>query len=219
MNLRAVAIAAVMTGLLVAGCTDTGKPTDEGGPSTSAPSVAASSMTFDEAYQQVPIDGVGDLKINWDVPREVDVDEVLAARRALTHIYWESQATDWTPIMTLAPFLFTERYFQQVLAGLGSSGAGDPLIGPIWVRLMGVEKLGPDQARVTFCTDIGWWHEASNSKPQVRKDRARLESFVMENVQTGDGERRWLADQRWNPDADRRAQYGAACTKWAQHRP
>ncbi|SFF42062.1 hypothetical protein SAMN05421541_11085 [Actinoplanes philippinensis] len=208
-----------MITLMAAGCTDSEKPNNGGTPVASRPSAAASSMTFDEAYQQVPIDGVGDLKINWDLPQEADVDEVLAARRGLTHAYWRSEATDWTPIMTLAPFLFTERYYQQVLAGLGSSGAGDPLIGPIWVKLMGVEKLGPDQARVTFCTDIGWWHEASNTNPQIRKDRANLESLVVENVQTGDGERRWLADQRWNPDADRKAKYGADCTKWAQHQP
>ncbi|MFC4064842.1 hypothetical protein [Actinoplanes subglobosus] len=35
----------------------------------------------------------------------------------------------------------------------------------------------------------------------------------------GDGERRSLTDQRWNPDADRAAKYGAECTEWAQHRP
>jgi hypothetical protein len=176
-------------------------------------------MTFDEAYQQVPVDGVGDLKIYWDVPSEADVDETLAARRALTHVYWGSQATDWTPIMATARFLFTEEYYQRVLAGLGTSGAGDPMIGPIWVKLMGVEKLGTDQARVKFCTDIGWWREASDSTPQVRKDRANLESFVMRSVPTGDGEQHWLADQHWNPDADRRAKYGAECAKWAQHQP
>ncbi|GAA0431673.1 hypothetical protein GCM10009531_21550 [Actinoplanes capillaceus] len=176
-------------------------------------------MTFGEAYQQVPVDGVGHLKIHWDVPSETDVDEVLAARRALTHVYWGSQATDWTPIMATARFLFTDEYYQRVLAGLGASGAGDPMIGPIWVKLMGVERLGPDQARVTFCTDIGWWREASDSTLQVRKDRANLESFVMRNVPTGDGEQHWLADQHWNPDADRRAKYGAVCTRWAQHQP
>jgi hypothetical protein len=208
----------VLASMVTAGCTDTDKPGTGGTPAPGAPTAAAaSSMTFDEAYQRVPLDGVGELKISWDVPQ--GADEVLAARRSLAHVYWRSQATDWTPVLPVARFLFTEQYYQQVLEGLGPSGAGDPTVGPIWVKLMGVEKLGPDQARVTFCTDIGWWHPAGVSSPQVRKGRANLESFVMKNVQTGDGERRWLADQRFNPDGDREAEYGAQCTTFAQHQP
>ncbi len=216
MRLRVAAIVAVLTGLVVAGCTDDGgDPPGSASPGLSAPP----SMTFEEAYQRVPLDGTSGLKIFWELPEGADTDEVLGARRALAHVYWGSNAVDWTPVMATSRFLFTERYYQQVLAGLGGSGAGDPYIGPIWVRFMGVEKLGPDQARVTFCTDIGWWFQSSWDKTDPRKDRANLESVVMENVTTGDGERRWLADQRWNPDADRAPEYGAQCSDWARHTP
>lgn len=176
-------------------------------------------MTFDEAYRQVPIDGLGDLKIIWDSARGPDSEEVLGARRALAHGYWGSQATDWTPVMSTAPFLFTERYYQQVFAGVGTSGAGDPYVGPIWVRLMEAETLAPGLARVTFCTDISWWLQSSWDGTKPRKDRANLESFIMEKVQADDGELRWLADRHLNPDIDREGKYGAECTEWAQHRP
>ncbi|MEU8655652.1 hypothetical protein [Actinoplanes philippinensis] len=176
-------------------------------------------MTFDEAYRGVPMDGVSDLRISWDVPQGADVSEVVAARRTLAYDYWLSQSADWAPMIPIARFLYTEGYYQQVWAGLETSKSDDPYGGPIWVRLMGAEKLGPDTVRVTFCTDIGWWLQSSWDKSKPRKDRANLESFVMVNAETGDGERRWLADRHLDPDADRKAVYGTECTKWAQHQP
>lgn len=178
-------------------------------------------MTFEEAYQKVPMDGVGDLKISWDVPPAVDVNEVAAARRIIAYDYWRNQATDWTTIIPIGRFLYTEWWYQQVLAKAETGPiSGDPFVGPIWVKFMGVEKLGPDKARVTFCTDIGWWHQTSWDRTKPRKERATLESLIMEDIQTGDGERRWLANQHFNPDGDeRKAKYGAECTKWAQHKP
>lgn len=219
MRLRVAAVV-VMVGLTAAGCTGADDPKNEGTSVTDPPSPSASSsMTFEEAYQLVPLDGAGNLKIVWELPQGAHAEEVLGARRALAHDYWSSRATDWTPVMSTARFLFTEQYYQSVLAGLGTSGVEDPYVGPIWVKLMGVEKLGPDRARVTFCTDIGWWLQTSWDRTEPRKDRANLESFVMENVTTGDGERRWLADRHLDPDADREAKYGAQCAEWAQHQP
>lgn len=214
------AAVAVMVSLTAAGCTTNDEPTNRTTPASDALSAGApSSMTLDEAYQRVPMDGVDDLRISWDVPQGQDVDEVLAARRTLAYDYWLSQATDWTPIIPIARFLYTEEYYQQVWAGLETSKSDDPYVGALWVKFMDVEPLGPNQARVTFCADIGWWLQRSWDKTKPRKDRANLESFVMENVQTGDGERRWLADGHLDPDADREAKFGAECTKWAQHQP
>ncbi|BCY08921.1 hypothetical protein [Actinoplanes sp. L3-i22] len=36
----------------------------------------------------------------------------------------------------------------------------------------------------------------------------------MKNVESGDGEHHWLADQLIDNDADREPKYGAECTKW-----
>lgn len=216
MRRRTVAITAVMVGFMAAGCTNPEKH-----PNVDPSNPSPSSMTFEEAYQKVPIDGVGDLKIHWDVPPAADTGEVLAARRSLAYNYWLPQATDWNPIIPLGRYLFTEWWYQKVLAGFETNaGSDDPSIGPIWVKFMGVDKLAPDQTRVTFCTDIGWWHETSENNPQVRKNRANLESLIMHNVPTGDGERHWLTNQHFNPaDDEREAKYGAECTKWARHEP
>jgi hypothetical protein len=220
MKLSAAAIAVVMVGLVAAGCTDTDQSPDVNAANSSAASAGTSSMTFEEAYQRVPIDGVGDLKISWELPPEVD-DEVSAARRSLAYNYWLPQATDWNPIIPIGRFLFTDWWYQQVLSKYETnSGASDPSIGPIWIKFMGTEQLGQDQVKVTFCTDIGWWHRTSESDQKVREDRANLESLIMHNVQTGDGERRWLTNQHFNPAGeDQNAKYGAECTKWARHKP
>ncbi|MFI1993418.1 hypothetical protein [Actinoplanes sp. NPDC020271] len=84
------------------------------------------------------------------------------------------------------------------------SAEPDPSTGPTLVRLMGVEKSGADRSVVMFCTDLGYWHEAQQKKPGVRADRAVVESFVTENVPTGDGEKHWLVDRHFDPDTDRR---------------
>ncbi|MFI7598895.1 hypothetical protein [Actinoplanes sp. NPDC049681] len=175
-------------------------------------------MTFDEAYRRVPMDGTKDVPITWDLAGAPVADEVLAARRSLAFMYWEGQATDWTPIIPIGRFLYTDEFYEKVLAPFANSSSVDnPLVGPIWVKFMGVEKNGPDQATVTFCTDHGYWRHAKDN-PQVRKDRANLESYVMKNVETGDGEHHWRADRRIDNDGSREAQYGEQCEQWAQHK-
>ncbi|WP_412749649.1 hypothetical protein [Krasilnikovia sp. M28-CT-15] len=176
-------------------------------------------MTFEEAYRKLPMDGTKDLPITWDLSGAPDTDEVLAARRGLAFEYWLDQATDWTPIIPIGRFTVTEERYEKLLAPYAKiSAAENPMIGPIWVKVMGVEKNGADQATVTFCTDHGYWRHAKDS-PQVRKDRANLESYQMKNVESGDGEHHWRVDGLIDNDGTREAKYGAQCTKWAQHQP
>jgi hypothetical protein len=176
-------------------------------------------MTFEEAYRRLPMDGTRDLPITWDLSQVPDTEEVLAARRSLVLLYWEWSSTDWTPIVPIGRFLHTEEYYRKVLEPFADvTDSENPSKGPLWVKTMGVEKIGPDEVRVTFCTDLGHWRGIED-KPQVRKDRANLESYVVNRTQTGDGQRRWLVDRRFDNDGDRKPQYGAECTKWAQHQP
>lgn len=187
---------------------------------SSAPGAAASSMTFEEAARTLPMDGTADLPISWDSSEIPDTEQLLAARRSLVFGYWLRSSLDWSPIVPLGRFLHTEKHYRETLAPFADvTDAENRSTGPLWVKVMGVEETGTDQVRVTFCTDIGWWHRSAENKQQVRKNRANLESYVLKNVRTGDGEPRWLADQRFNPDGDREAKYGAQCTKWAQHQP
>jgi hypothetical protein len=218
-KLRAAAVLAVMTTLVTAGCTGSGEPEQAGTPASSAPSgPATSSMTVEEAYRKLPLDGPANAPITWEKSPEPEPAEELAARRGLAFWYWERSSTDWTPIVPIGRFLFTDRFYQESLAPFADvTDNKEPSSGPLWVRTMGVEKTGPDQVRVTFCTDRGHWRDAD--EPDVPQDRANLESYVLKFEQTGDGERRWLTDSLIDNAVDREAQYGAECTKWAQHRP
>jgi hypothetical protein len=176
-------------------------------------------MTFEEAYQKLPMDGTKDLPIVWDLSQVPDTEEVLAARRSLVFLYWEWSSTDWTSVIPIGRFLYTDKLYRLTLAPFADvTDNSNPSRGPLWVKTMGVEKIGPDQVRVTFCTDRGHWRGVED-KPEVRKNRANLESYVMKYVQTGDGESRWLADRHFDNDGDREPKYGAECTKWAQHQP
>jgi hypothetical protein len=217
----AAAVVAVTVGLTTVACTGDDPPAGGSRPSPSMPgSVTGSSMTFDEAYQKLPMNGTDVLPISWELSGTPDVDEVLAARRSLVFDYWNSASVDWTPVIPIGRFLYTEDYYNDVLAPYAMvSAEPNPSVGPIWTKVVGVAKSSPDRAIVTFCTDLGYWHEAQQKNFKVRPDRAAVESYVMEKVQSGDGEQRWLADRHLVPDAERRAKYGAECTKWANHKP
>ncbi len=213
------AIVAATAGLAMSGCTGDNPPENKVTPSAASTSAAGPSLTFEEAYRQLPMNGTKDLPIAWDLAGAPDTDEVLAARRSLAFIYWERSSTDWTPIIPIGRFVYTEKFYQEFLAPYATSSTDKPLVGPIWVKVMGVETSGPDQATVTFCTDLGYWHEAEQGSATVSKNRANLESYVVESVASGDGVRHWLTDRLIDNDGDRKAKYGAACTKWAQHKP
>jgi hypothetical protein len=176
-------------------------------------------MTFEEAYRKLPIDGTKDLPISWDLAGLPDTSEVLAARRSLAFIYWLKQSTDWRAAIPIGQYVYTKAYFRKVLAPSETATNDNPSIGPIWVKVMGVERTGPDQATVTFCTDRGYWHRADEKDSKVREARANLESYVIKNVESGDGERHWLADRFIDNDGDRKSKYGTECTKWARHQP
>ncbi|WP_231953521.1 hypothetical protein [Actinoplanes derwentensis] len=204
-----------MVVLATAGCTDTDEPVNPGASASSAPT----SMTFDEVYRILPMDGTRDLPISWDLSQVQDTDEILAARRSLAFLKWLDASTDWPSVIPIGRFLFTERSYQATLEPfINATDTNDPRIGPIWVKTVGVETNGPDQVTVTFCTDIGYWRNTSE-KSQVRRDRANLESYEMHYVQTSDGQRRWLADRVSANDGKRGPKYDAECTKWAQHQP
>ncbi|WP_328460185.1 hypothetical protein OHA21_29145 [Actinoplanes sp. NBC_00393] len=213
MKLRAAAVIVVMVGLVTVGCTGPDEPSNVPGGDVQP------SMTFEEAYRELPMDGTKDLPITWDLSQVSDSDEVFAARRSLVFRYWLGSATDRTTVIPIGRHLYTERQYREVLAWFGpETSAENPFIGPLWVKTMGVEKTGSSQATVTFCTDHGHWRRAKHSA-RVRIDRATIESYVMEYVQTGDGERRWLADQHIDLESDPEVKYGAECDKWAQHQP
>ncbi|AEV87656.1 hypothetical protein ACWT_6644 [Actinoplanes sp. SE50] len=165
------------------------------------------------------MNGTKDLPITWDLSKTPDVDAVLGARRGLVYRYWDLSATDSTTVSPIGRFVYTERYYQQFLAPFATSTSDNPSIGPIWVKVMGVETNSADRMTVTFCADLGYWHEAQQKNPGVRKGRANLESYVMQDVQSSDGERHWLADDLLDKDPDRKAKYGTECTEWAQHQP
>jgi hypothetical protein len=165
------------------------------------------------------MDGTVDLPIRWELSEASDTEEVLAARRGLAYNYWLDQATDWSPIIPIGRFLYTEAYFEKVFAPFATTTLDNPYVGPIWVKVMGVERTGRDQATVTLCTDLGYWHRVDEKNFKVRAKRGTLQSYVMENVESGDGERHWLAGRVFDPDVDRQAKYGKECTKWAQHQP
>ncbi|WP_433796348.1 hypothetical protein [Actinoplanes sp. CA-252034] len=219
MKLRATAVLAVTVALATAGCTDSDEPPAPGPSASSAPSSPApSSMTIEEAYRKLPIDGPTNAPITWERSQEPESEEVLAARRSLAFWYWQGSSTDWTPIVPVGRFLFTDRFYEQSLAPFADvTDNEEPSSGPLWVKTMGVEKTGQDEARVTFCTDRGHWRDAGVTG--VPQDRANLESYVLKHEQTGDGERRWLTDRLIDNAVDREARYGADCTKWARHQP
>ncbi|GLY02373.1 hypothetical protein [Actinoplanes sp. NBRC 101535] len=207
--------AAVVMMSLLAGCTGTDEPSTSSTPS----SPATASMTDEEAHRKVPIDGTDAVPITWESLESPESEQVLAARRSLAFLYWERSETDWTPIIPIARHLVTEKHFQEVYEPFaGVTDFEDPLRGPLWIKLMGVEKTSPDVVRVNFCTDRGYWLRVKD-EAKVREDPANLESIVVKLVQTGDGEPRWLTDMQIDNAGDRADQYGAQCTAWAKHKP
>lgn len=216
----ATALLTVTVLLISAACTDDGLGTPGANSSATAPeNGAGTSMTFEEAHQKIPMDGTKDVPITWDLAGAADANYILAARQGLAYEYWLRQSINWTPVIPIGRFVFTEAYYRQFLAPFAmESAVGDPLIGPIWVKFMGIEQTGSGQTTVTFCSDLGYWRHAEEKGFTVRKDRANLESYVLIEVESGDGERHWLVDRLIDNDGDREPQYGAECTKWAQHR-
>lgn len=212
-----VVLAAVMVGLASASCTGEDPPAARTTPATPG-GATAPSLTFEEAYRKIPMDGTRSLPITWELSGIPDVEAVLGARRALVFRYWELNAIDWTSVNPIGRFVYTERYYQEILAPFATSKSDNPSIGPMWVKVMGVENNSADQVTVTFCADLGYWHDAKQINPKVRKDRENLESYVMQNVQSDDGERHWRADRLHDRDRVRAPKYGAECTKWSQHR-
>ncbi|WP_239135497.1 hypothetical protein [Actinoplanes derwentensis] len=212
------AVVAVMVCAVAGGCTDTDAPSNPGAsPSPGVIGSDAPAMTFEEAYQKLPMDGTKELPITWEPAGVPATEDLVAARRSLVFSYWLRSETDWTPIIPIGRFLFTDKHYQEVLAPSAEvTDAENPSRGPLWAKAMGVEETGPDEARVTFCTDRGYWRGVEDAS-EVRKDRANLESYRMTYVQTGDGERRWLTSGRTDNAVDREEQYGAQCTEWAQH--
>ncbi|GLY00647.1 hypothetical protein [Actinoplanes sp. NBRC 101535] len=208
----ATTLLAVAVALTIAGCTDDSQPTTEPVASPATPP-----LTFEEAYQQVPMDGTERLPITWELTGAPDTDEVLAARRSLAYEYWLSQATDWSPIIAVGRYFYTDEYYDRSLAPYATTVSDNPYTGPIWAKVMGVEQTGTDHATVTFCADLGYWHTAQSKDAKVREARGSVQSYVMENITSADGEGHWLTAQRLDPDVDRRTKYGAECTKWAKH--
>ncbi|BCY08922.1 hypothetical protein L3i22_040100 [Actinoplanes sp. L3-i22] len=127
-------------------------------------------MTFEEAYRKIPMDGIKDVPITWDLVGAPDTDEIIAARRSIAFTYWELQSTDRTPVIPIGRFVFTEAYYDKFLAPFAmSSAVEDPLIGPIWVKVMGVEQTGYSQTTVTFCTDLSYWHHTEERTSRYAK--------------------------------------------------
>ena len=217
----AVASVAVTVVLTITGCTGTDEPTNGGAsPSSSAPGAPQSSMTFEEAHRKLPMDGTEGSPITWELSGVPDNEQLLAARRSLAFSYWLRGSADWSAIVPIGRFLYTERHYQEVLAPFATVTASEnQSAGPLWVKAMGVEETGTDQVRVTFCTDIGWWHRKTEDTRRAREDRANLESYVVKHVQSDDAERRWLTDVQIDNAGDREQQYGAQCKQWARHQP
>ncbi|GLY00649.1 hypothetical protein [Actinoplanes sp. NBRC 101535] len=204
-------------GFTTASCTneDPSTPT----PSSAPDNAATPSLTFEEAYQKLPMDGTERLPITWDLAGAPDTAVVLAARRSLAYEYWIGQSTEWAPVIAIGRYFYTDRHYEKFLAPFATTTSDNPRTGPVWSKVMGVEQSSTDQATVTFCTDLGYWHDTKDTDFTVREKRGTIQSYVMENVESGDGERHWLADRVLDPDADREAKYGKACTAWARHKP
>ncbi|GAA4952827.1 hypothetical protein [Actinoplanes utahensis] len=214
MRVRAAAVAAVMVGLMTAGCTDTDGPSTVDTSSLPTPGGTASSMTYEEAYRRLPIDGTKEVPITWDLTRAPETDKVLAARRALAFNYWMWGSTDYRPIIPVGRMLVTEITYEVILKGVADVTDHDPTTGPLRVKLMGVGDYGGSEVTVTFCTDRGRWRGPMN---KGGKNRAYLESYEMKRVESGDGQPRWLYLALTADTEDLKARYGAECTKWAQH--
>ncbi|WP_430781408.1 hypothetical protein [Actinoplanes sp. G11-F43] len=207
---------AVTVGLTTASCSDDGTPTVADTPSAAPPSAAGPVMTAEEAYQKLPMDGTKDLPITWEPSGAPETDEVLAARRALVLHYWLFQATDWPPIIQVGRQLYSDRYYQKLLAPYADPKPVDnPSVGPIWIKYMGSEPAGSGKVMVTFCADLGYWHGAKETGAKVREERAILESYLME--QTPD--QRWVADGRLDNHVDLEPKYGDDCAEFAKHKP
>ncbi|WP_231956895.1 MULTISPECIES: hypothetical protein [unclassified Actinoplanes] len=220
---KALTAATLVTtvGLTLAACTVEHPRGDKTTPPAANGSAGTPSMTFDEAYRKVPMNGTANQPITWDVTSTPDTEEVLAARRSFAFLHWEKQATDWAPILPIGRYLYTDDYYASVFAPFitSTSPIEDPWAGPIWVKSVGVEQMAPDRQRVTFCADLGNWHHGSEKPYAAPGHRGVIQSYEMQNVESGDGERHWLTDRVFNPDIDRQAKYGSACTKWAVHKP
>ncbi|HWS31938.1 MAG TPA: hypothetical protein VN408_04255 [Actinoplanes sp.] len=204
------AVAAVVMCLAAAGCTgDLDPPLEQTLPSVSP------SLTAEQAFARLPLDGTDQVPITWDLSGRKSADLLLGAQRGLAFLYWQWGSTDWTPIMPVGKIVHWGPYYEGRLSEFENvTDFQEPATGPLWVKLMGYD--GED---VTFCTDRGHWRDDEDS-PGARTNRAQLETFSMtQEKRDSSGYKAWVVLDYDPLDAEMRAKYQAACTKWAQHQP
>jgi hypothetical protein len=211
-------VVALAAATVTAGCTD-----DPGRPApTPAPTSSTPTLTYQEAYARIPLDGDPKAPVRWEVPPVADAEQASAteaARRGVAFDYWWSAQPDQGQGGYLARYLYTAQLYDKLFGKLSPGPNADPNVGPVWVKVMGTEPTAPDEVWVTFCADIGWWHDGSKPADQHRAERDSLLSLQMRKVRQDDGEPRWLIDRWLDEDTDRKPRYGRQCTAWATHTP
>lgn len=217
---------------LVTACGPAGEAPDPPSPSPSAEPPSASptwwgpEISYEEAYRRIPIDGGAAVRLHWELPEVTDPDEaeaLLATRRFIALDRYRGSLELPNTEAYLYQYVATRRFVEDHFppGGLGLDARNDPDVGTVWVWVMAVRRVAPNEIRVETCTDIGWLHEIPyHATDEPRLPRAVLEWYRVRRERAGDGVDRWLVDGM-NPhaDGDLGPEAVERCDAWATHTP
>lgn len=182
-------------------------------------------ITHEEAYRRISLDGTAALRLYWELPEVTDPGEaeaLLVTRRfiALDHHRGSIELPDRESY--LYQYIASRNFIEQHFPPGGPDGLATnrPDVGTVWIWVMAVRRVAPDEIRVETCTDIGWLHEVPGPTEEPRLPRSPLEWYRVKLERGGDGVERWLVDGV-NPNADRDLGPEAVerCDSWATHTP
>lgn len=224
-RIAAASIAAMV--VLVSACTGVQEQLPPQ-PSSAAPSPSPTwfgpEITFEAAYERIPLAGTEDLRLIWEVPELADPDEaeaLLATRRFMALDLVRHSVVKPNEYAYLYQYVATHSYMDiYPPGGPDLRPTNRPDVGTVWIWVMAVRRLAPAEIQVETCTDIGWLHELPGPTDVPRMPRSPLERYRVLLERGGDGVERWLVDGV-NPNADDELgpEAVARCDSWATHTP
>lgn len=223
---RGLVVASLVVVAVVSAC-DARQPPDvpsESPVPSPAPTWFGPAISYEEAYRRIPMEGTEDVRLIWEVPELSDPAEseaVLATRRFIAIDHFRGSVARPNEHAYLYQYVATRNYMQIYPAhGPDPRATNRPDVGTVWIWVMAVRRVAPDEIRVETCTDIGWLHEVPGPTEEPRLPRSPLEWYRVKLERGGDGVERWLVDGV-NPNADRDLGPEAVerCDSWATHTP
>jgi hypothetical protein len=182
------------------------------------------SSAAEQQLARVPLNGTDEAPIYWDLAVNPDptlADAVLAARRAQALEVVRESSVKPTGLAEVLPYVETPSLASADLLVWQQQVNTDPMVGPVWIRVIDVSRRSVDEVLVGLCVDLRWRHPRSTRVAGAPKldHRVGILAAVVRRV-GAPGPAQWLVDDLGTGAAgDMENRRGAECTSWATHSP